>query len=164
MDLQAREGKRKAGDDLLAPVSMGYLVGWRNAGNYLESLIGGLKKHGVAPASCVPDEYSRNPRGYADDWEEQALKNRLAEDGVFDCDPRNMLQHALTVLRTGSPCYGAWHSMGHAMSVVGIRWDETKYQNAIWLVRNSHKEDDIIEMHGRRAQPDELFGFNSTVT
>ena len=35
---------------LLAPVSMGYLVNWRNAGNYLESYIGGARDQGVCAA------------------------------------------------------------------------------------------------------------------
>jgi len=164
MDLQAREGKRKAGDELLAPITMGWIVKWRNVGGHLETFIRGMQDRGMAPLSCVPHQHSRDYRRYADDWKEQALKNRLAKDSVFDADPRNMLQHAVTILRTGTSGYAAWNHMGHAMSVVGMKWDESKYNNVIWEIRNSHYDKDVIEMSGRRAQPDELYGLNASVT
>lgn len=164
MDLQAREGKRKLGDELLAPVTMGWLVNWRNAGNYLEDFIRGMIERGCATASCVPRPHSTSYKQYTDGWEETALQNRLAKDSVFDTDSRNMLQHALSVLHTGTAGYSAWNRLSHAMSVDGLIWDETKYNNVIWVVRNSHDEDDYIEMHGRNAEPDEFFGLNASRT
>jgi len=162
MDLLAREGKLKVGDEILAAVAMGFTVGWRNAGNYLPSLIKGLKERGCPPISFVPDEHSTRYRNYKDGWEEAAMNNRLAPDGVFDCDPRNMLQHAVTGLQTASGGYAAWNRLSHAMSVVGLIWDESKYNNVRWVIRNSHDEDDFIEMTGRNAAPDELFFLNAS--
>jgi len=164
MNCQAREGKRVASTDRLAPVSMGWLVNWRNKGNYLESFIRGAQERGIAPASFIPDQHSTNYRKYKDGWEAAAMKNRLAKRGVWDCDPRNMLQHCLSQLKLGVSLYSAWNRLGHAMSVVGLTWDESKYNNVIWDVRNSHREKVPIQMSGRNAEPDEAFGFNSTIT
>ncbi len=44
MDLRAFEDKDTV---MVAPVSMGYLVGWNNRGNYLESFIKGLREDGI---------------------------------------------------------------------------------------------------------------------
>jgi hypothetical protein len=159
MDLRAREGKPTV---QLSPVSMGYLVNWRNAGNYLESMIGGLKEHGVCEASFTPDLHSIRPKSFKDGWEANALKYRLGE--VWDCDPRNMLQHALSVLATGTPLYIAYNWWGHALECVGIRWDTREKDNVVWIIRNSHDEDDVIELTGNKGVPDEAYGFRASVT
>jgi len=164
MNCQAREGKRVASDDRLAPVSMGWLVNWRNKGNYLESFIRGVQERGIAPASYVPNQHLTNPRTFKDGWEEAAMKNRLAPNSVWDCNPQRMLQHCLSQLKLGVSLYSAWNRLYHAMSVVGMLWDESKYNNVTWMVRNSHKEKVPILMSGRNAEPDESFGFNSTLT
>jgi len=161
MNCRAREGKETV---MLAPVSMGWLVNWRNKGNYLESFIRGVQERGIAPASYVPDQHSPNPRKFKKGWEAAALNFRLPEKSVWDCDPGKMLQHCLSQLKLGVSLYSAWNRLFHAMSVVGLLWDETKYNNVVWQVRNSHNETEPIHMSGRNAEPDESFGFNSTLT
>ena len=157
MDCRAREGKPTV---LLAPVSMGYLVGWKNRGNYLESFVEGAMNHGIAPAEYVPNQHSPNPKNFKAGWEEAALNFRIAE--AWDTDVRNMIQHAISILRTGTPGYIAYNWWGHALSVVGVKWDESQVNNLIWLLRNSHDENDIIEMTGNRAVPDEFIGIRAT--
>ena len=143
MDLRAREGKPTV---LLSPVSLGWLVNWRNQGNYLESAIRGIKERGVCSMEYTPDPHSLNYRQYKEGWEEDALDHRLAE--VWDLDngsDARMIQHAISVLATGSSlhiCYLWW---GHALNCCGLRWDETKRNNLVWIIRNSHAEDDVIE-------------------
>lgn len=159
MDIRAREEKPAVE---LAPVSMGYLVNWRNAGNYLESMIDGLKKTGVCSAEFVPDPFSMNPRKFKAGWDEDRLNYRLGE--VWDCDPRRMLQHSLSVLRTGTPLYIAYNWWGHALEVVAIRWDESQRDNVVWVIRNSHNEDDVIELTGANGVPDEAYGFRASLT
>ena len=164
MNCQAREGKRKLGDDLLAPISVGWSVGWRNVGNYLDAGVAAVIKRGIAPASFIPDPFSRSYRNYKDGWEAAAMQNRLPEDSVWDTNPRNMLQHAISILCTGSSGYIAYNWWGHALSLVGLRWDESAPNNIVWIIRNSHNEDDFLEMTGSRGVPDELLGIRATLT
>ena len=160
MNCRAREGRPTV---MLGPSSAGYLVNWQNRGYYLEAFVRGAQDRGIAPLSFLPSITSLDRRRFKKGWEEEAMKYRLAKDGVWDSSPRNMLQHCLSQLRLGVSLYAAWNRMGHAMSVVGLLWDERKYNNVIWVVRNSHNESEPIEMSGRNAEPDEALGFNSTL-
>jgi hypothetical protein len=162
MDLLAREERPVP---LLSPVSMGYLVNWKDQGNYLESMITGLKDHGVCEARFTPDMLSRNPKTFLAGWEENAYLNRLKE--AWDCDnsaPKTMIQHSISVLGTGSPIYIAYNWWGHALECCGVRWDETQVNNLVWLIRNSHNENDIIEMVGNKAVFDEAYAFRASLT
>ena len=163
MDCQAAEGKRDSSTELLAPVSLGFCVNWRSRGNYLESAIQGVVERGIAPASYIPDQHSRSYKDYAEGWEDAALANRIPEDSVWDTDPDNMLQHALSILRTGRSLYIAYNWWGHALSCVGLIWDESQKNNVIWVIRNSHNEDDFIQLTGSRGVPDEAFGIHATL-
>jgi hypothetical protein len=160
MDCLAREHRKFS---LLSPITMGWLVNWANRGNYLSSMIEGLMTRGVAEMSYTPDMHSRSYKSYKAGWEDNALLHRL--DKVFDTDPRKMTQHAISVMaRTGSGGYIAYNWWGHALECVGVRWDESVVNNLVWLIRNSHDEDDIIEMTGNRAVPDEFYGFAASKT
>jgi hypothetical protein len=159
MDLRAREGKPVP---LLSPVSMGWLVGWKNAGNYLGSMIQGLMDKGVCEASFTPNMLSRDPRTFKEGWEDNALLNRLKE--AWDCDngsPSAMVQHSISILATGTPLYIAYNWWGHALECCGVRWTEGTVNNLTWQIRNSHAEDDIIEMVGAKAVFDEAYGFRA---
>jgi len=143
---------------LLAPVSMGYLVGWANRGNYLESYIRGAREQGVCP---VPEgktfnDLTRSGRF----WDEvgQREKYRLAK--VWDCSPRSMTQHCLSIMCYGRSLYIAYNWWGHALELVGIRYSGSTME---WLISNSHNEDDVIVLTGSRAVPSEAYGFISTV-
>jgi len=161
MDLLAREGKPVP---LLSPVSMGYLVNWRNEGNYLESMIKGLMDHGVCEASYVPSPHSRDYKNYKSGWEANALTHRLGE--AWDCDngsDAKMIQHSISILATGTPTYLAYNWWGHALMCCGVRWTEDQVNNLTWIIRNSHAEDDVIEMVGNKAVFDEAYGFRASL-
>jgi hypothetical protein len=47
--------------------------------------------------------------------------------------------------------------------VVAIKWDESALNNIVWVLRNSHNENDVIELTGSRGVPDEAYGFIDTI-
>ena len=159
MDCRATEGKPTVP---LAPVSMGWLVGWRSRGNYLESYIKGAREEGVAPAECCGgiNSHNRDPDDFDPAWKTERKKYRL--DEVWDCDSRDMVRHAVSCLCYGVPVYIAYNWWRHALELVGVRWDESQRNNVVWQIRNSHNEDDLIELTGSRGVPSEAFGFVST--
>jgi len=142
---------------LLAPASMGYLVQWRNRGNFLESFISGARQEGVCPA---PDGNFNDLTRNAKYWSEigQRDKYRLAK--VWDTDSRNMVQHCVSILCYGRSLYTAYNWWGHAVEVVGIRYEDNKLH---WDISNSHNESDVITLTGSRAVPSEAYGFISTL-
>lgn len=165
MTTRAMESKETV---LLAPVSMGWLVNWANRGNYLESYIRGAREKGVAPANYCGgiNSTNRRPNTYEDGWEEARASYRL--DQVWDTNPRagdqTMIQHCLSILCYGRSLFIAYNWWGHALECVGIRWDESEQNNIVWQIRNSHNENDVIELTGSRGVPDEAYGFIDTVT
>lgn len=165
MDCEAREGKRKPSDPLLSPVSLGWTVGWRNDGNYLESAISGIKERGVCTQEYTPDVHSRSYRRYRDGWEANALQHRALE--FWDLDntrDERMVQHSISILATGTPIYIAYNWWGHALMCTGVRWDESVQHNVVWQIRNSHNETDIIELSGNRGVFDEAYGLRASRT
>jgi hypothetical protein len=157
MDLRAREGKPVP---LLSPVSLGFCVGWKSRGNYLESAIRGLRERGCCEMEYTPDMHSRRYQSYKEGWEENALQHRI--DEVWDCSRSSMVQHAISILATGTPLYIAYNWWGHALMCTGVKWAPRERNSLIWLIRNSHNEDDVIEMTGSRAVPDEAYGFRAS--
>ncbi len=149
---------------LLAPVSMGYLVNWANRGNYLESYIRGAREDGVCPAVNGEINSHTNSSRYWDNHDTDRSKYRL--DKIWDTDSRNgdarMIQHCLSILCYGRSLYIAYNWWGHALECVGLRWDESKPNNLVWIIRNSHNESDFIELVGSKGVPDEAYGFVST--
>lgn len=146
----------------LAPFSLARLVNYQNKGYYLDGTIAGARKYGVASAAFVP-EYDLNPRNWQSGWEGDALQYRLGE--AWDTQKTSdayMLQQALSILRTGVPCYIAYDWWGHALMCCGLLWDESQPNNVIWLDWNSHK-DGLIQLAGSRGVPDELYGLRSTL-
>lgn len=162
MDLFAREGKACP---LLSPVTLGWLVSWRNSGGYLGATIRGIMERGIASAEFTPDIHSRNYGSFRPGWQDDAMKHRLAEAWDMDNTSKSgMIQHAVSVLATGTPMYIAYNWWGHALECCGVLWDETKPNNLVWQIRNSHNEDDIIEMTGSKAVPDEAYGLRASLT
>jgi len=167
MDDEAKEGKRQPGDDLLAPVSLGWLVNWRDQGNYLSSAIRGATERGICSAKFAPRPHDYTGRSLLNGWEEDALLHRINPDDVWDTDnstKARMIQHCVTILTRSVPAYIAYYWWGHALELVGLEWDESEVNNLVWLIRNSHDEDDVIELVGSRAVPDEAFGIRATRT
>jgi hypothetical protein len=158
MDCRALEKKKTT---LLAPVSMGYLVGWQNRGNYLGSFIKGAKNDGICPAVNGNVNSHQNSSSYWSQHDADRDKYRLAT--VWDCDRSQMWRHCVSILCYGVPIYVAYNWWGHALELVGVRWDERQPSNVRAILRNSHRESDLIELTGSRAQPSEAYGFCSTV-
>jgi len=161
MDCRAAEGKPTV---QLAPVSLGWLVSWRNAGYFLDATINGAMEKGIAPASAVPGMHSRNPSSFADDWQTQALLYRPKE--WWDTDKTSdleMIRQCLTILKTGRSLYIAYNWWSHALNCCGMLWDESEPNNVVWRIRNSHNETEPIELTGSRGVPDEAYGVRATL-
>jgi len=159
MDCREAEGKLPI---RLAPFSLGWLVNWRDAGFYLDEAIKGARDRGIASAAYVP-EYSLSYRKYKAGWEKNARFYRPLE--WWDTDKRSdsqMLQQCATILDSGRPCYVAYNWWGHALELVGLTYDTRLANNVAWVLRNSHAEDDFIELTGSRGVPDEAYGVRAT--
>ena len=90
MTLRAVEDKETV---LLSPVSMGYRVGWKNQGNYLEDFIQGAREDGICPGDI------NDHRNIASVWEPLAAKRKLMGFGhaVYrTMDPRARVLKALS--------------------------------------------------------------------
>jgi len=160
MCVEAAEGKPTTA---LAPVSMGYLVGWRNNGNYLESFIEGARNDGICPA--INGEINSHQNS-ASVWAPFAAERKLHQlNKVFDCDPssqRIMLQHIISGLACGRPGYNAFDWWGHSTHYVGVLWTPGTYLNVTLRIRNSHDESEPIDLTGSRMIADENYIFIST--
>jgi hypothetical protein len=161
MDCRAAEGKSTV---LLAPNGLGWLVNWRNQGYFLDETINGAAQRGIPPASHVPDFLSNNPKTFKDGWETEALKYRPLE--WWDTQKTSvtaMIQQCLTILKSGRSLYVGNDEWGHAYDICGMKWDETEKYNVVWVARNSHDEDDQIELVGDFGVPDEAYGPRATI-
>ena len=144
----------------LAPVSMGFLVGWANRGNYLESYIRGARETGICAAI---DGNINDHRNRSSVWDSQPRPVRL--DKVWDIDTRSgddkAVQMLLSCLCYGCPIYIAYNWWGHALEMVGLIWDKSKPRNLIYVIRNSHNESDFILLEGNKGIPDEMYAMVS---
>ena len=142
----------------LAPVSMGYLVGWADRGNYLGSFIQGAREQGICPAV---DGNMNDLRRSASVWNAVGRRDEFKLDLVWDTRSSAMKQHCVSILCYGRSLYVAYNWWGHAVELVGIliRPDGTWE----WWISNSHNEPDIIVLTGSRSIPSEAYGFISTV-
>jgi len=159
MDCREAEGKPAV---RLSPFSLGWLVRWQNSGYYLDATIEGARDRGIASAEFVP-EYNLSPRSFEDGWEKDARLHRPLE--WWDTNKRSdsqMLQQCATILASGRPCYVAYNWWGHALELVGLTYDSRLANNVAWVLRNSHGEDDFIELTGSRGVPDEAYGVRAT--
>lgn len=145
----------------LAPNSLAWLVNWKNQGYYLPETIQGIMSKGIAEASYCK-EYELNPRNFKEGWEDNALKHRLAKDGVWDTTRREGLEKmaamCLALLAGGNSLYIAYNWWGHALEITSLWWDESVFLNLIWGPFNSHADGEI-QLTGERAVPNEAYGF-----
>lgn len=151
---------------MLAPASMGYLVNWKNEGNYLESWIQGAIEKGVCPALENNWNSTKRSASYWAQWEEHRKLYRLDPGAVFDTDPRDdkvMLQHIATLLCAGIPLYIAYHWWGHALQMCGLIWAPGEYLNVKVVDTNSHDDLDWLILAGTKMIPDEAYGFGGTM-
>lgn len=157
MDRRIIEGKPHV---LLGPTSLGWLVNWRNAGNYLDETISGARERGIAPASFTAG-YSIDRRRFKQGWEEAAQNYRPLEWwDIPGSRGDTTTGHCLAVLRSGCPLCVAYDWWGHALECVGMKWDADRRQVG-WVLRNSHGERDQIVIWGQRGVPDEAYGVRS---
>ena len=144
----------------LAPVSMGFLVGWANRGNYLESYIKGAREKGVCEAINGNINDHRNNRSV---WEGKPRPVKL--DKVWDIDTRSGKERALQILLScltyGCPIFIAFNWWSHALCMSALIWDDSKPYDVIFVIRNSHNEDDFILLEGSKGIPDEMYAFVS---
>ncbi len=142
----------------LGPASLGWAVRWRNAGNYLSSAMKAAIERGMASSDFVPDG-TTDPDDFKDGWIDDALNYKPIE--FTDCDrglgEKAMAQHCVSLLVAGIPIYDAFDWWGHALSRMGVVWDESCLYNLRWIDWNSHGDGEI-EMEGRRGIPDEAYG------
>jgi len=148
----------------LAPTSLGWLVNWKNTGYYLDATINGMKDKGVASVEYVPDIHSINPNSFRSGWEEDALRYRVLSwwDTDRSLNDKDFICQCLGILRTGRPLYIAYNWWGHAVQVHGLRWDTSELNNIVWLIQNSHGDNEVIELTGARGVPDEAYGVRAT--
>lgn len=142
---------------MLAPTSLGWLVGWRNRGFFLDAAIAGARQNGIAPATHVP-ELSINPRDFHRDWEAEAAKYRPMEwwDTDRSAGEERFIGQCLAILRTGRPLYVAYNWWAHAVECIALKMDARG--DIEWVIRNSHGEKEPIILRGRKGVPDEAYG------
>ena len=144
----------------LAPVSMGFLVGWSNRGNYLESYIRGARDQGICAAI---DGNINDHRNSASVWNNQPRPVKL--DRVWDIDTRSGKERALQIMLSclvyGCPVYIAYNWWGHALCMSALAWEPSKTYSVVMVIRNSHNEDDFILLEGNKGIPDEMYAFVS---
>jgi hypothetical protein len=148
----------------LAPATLGWLVGWKNRGNYLTSAIEGARERGIS-SSVFARDGTTDQRTFKAGWEKDALQNRPLE--WFDTigvdsrrrNEREQVQHCVSLLLEpggGSPLYSALRWWNHSLDVVGLQWDERETYGLVWQYWNSHG-DGLIELTGSRGVPDEAY-------
>jgi len=146
----------------LAPVSLGWTVNWRNAGNYLTDAIQAATTKGVAPLELVDHQHSRSPSRYKTGWDRARLHFRLTE--TFDVnitrDEIYVLRQILTILATGTPGYMAHNWWMHALMDVAFRWNPN-VRNKVEIGKYNSHNDGLIWMSGSRAIADEWYGLRA---
>lgn len=145
----------------LSPFSLAWLVSYKNSGYFCDKAIAGARMSGIATVDFVP-EYTTDRSRFKDGWQDNAKLHRPTE--WWDVDASNHLQtcrQALSILRTGTPLYIAYEWWRHALSCVGMEWDESQPYGIVWLDWNSHN-DGIIRLGGTKGKPDELYGVRAT--
>lgn len=156
MDARAAEGQRPV---RLAPTSLGWLVGWRNRGFYLDGALKGAREQGIALDEDVPG-LSINPNNFKPGWQERAKLYRPTEwwDTNRGAGDKQFISQCLAILATGRPLYIAYNWWMHALECIGLEWTPGELYNLTWVVRNSHGESGPIRFKGRRGVPDEAYG------
>jgi len=153
----------------LAPVSMGYLVGWANRGNYLESWLRGAMEDGLVPVQggeLSLDEWpnvSINSTNRSSSFWGQydALRQHFRLDRVWDINTRSgemrNIRETLTSLYLSCPIYGAHNYWSHALGHEAMFWDTSAPYNITIGHRNSHGNKDLLVLEGTRATFDEAY-------
>lgn len=164
MDVEARDGRRKAGDPRLAPIFLGGAVRWRNVGYHLDGTIAYATRYGICEEQFVHDPHRNSESNLKEGAYENAQLHRPME--WWECNCRNVsnrfiAQQAMAIFRQASSCYIAHNWWGHALGLVALEWDESKPDNLIWVHRNSHRELKPIRLTGDKGSPSEIYGMRA---
>lgn len=157
---ELREGKNYI---RLAPATLGWLVNWRNKGYYLSETIRGAAERGIASSKYAPDGVS-SMAAFKPGWKEDALSHRPSEwwDTIGKSYSVNaMVKQCVSLILNGLPGYIAYNWWGHALAMVGVRWNEKVKNNIEWIAWNSHG-DGVITITGDRGVPDEFYALRAT--
>lgn len=158
---------------LLAPVSMGYLVGWANRGNYLASWLKGAREKGIVPVQGGetsldewPDVSVNSSNRSSSFWGQyDDHRNNFRLDEVWDVNTRGgevrTAQEVLTSLTMGAPNYIAHNYWSHALQIECMAWDTGAPNNLLWGHLNSHNNNKVLWLEGTRGSPDESYPFIS---
>lgn len=160
MDCRALEGQTPV---RLSPFSLGWLAGWKNRGFFCDEAIAGARERGIASEAFVP-QHNLKPSSFKEGWEKDALRYRPLEwwDTRRASGDVEMIRQCLSILATGRALYVGYNWWGHALEVCGMEWDEAEPNGIVWLLRNSHGEDDVIRLSGEKGIPDEAYGVRAT--
>jgi hypothetical protein len=157
----------------LAPVSMGYLVGWANRGNYLASWIRGAREQGVCPVQGGETSLAEWPNVHINStsrdssfwgrYDSHRKNFRLGQ--VWDINTRSgelrCAQEVLTALTMSAPIYIAHNYWGHALQIETMAWDTSAPNNILWGHLNSHRNNKVLWLEGSKGSPDESYPFIS---
>ena len=135
----------------LNPESLGGDVGWRNAGNSLDSAIAYARTHGICERRFSPP-HNLKTGTWQKGWEENALGYKPAE--WFDLDGKERWPMTVTALLSGYPVYVGYDWWRHALIVVGL----TLVGSEVCLVlRNSwgsnYGDDGYFVLKGNKKYP-----------
>lgn len=156
----------------LAPVSMSYLVGGANRGNYLGSWLKGAREKGIVPVQGGETSLEEWPKvsvnstdrsvSFWGRYDSHRANFRL--DEVWDINTRSELQNAqecLTALTMSAPIYIAHNYWSHALQIECMAWDSSAPNNVLWGHLNSHNNNAVLWLEGSKGSPDEAYPFLS---
>lgn len=139
----------------LAPESLGSAVGWRNAGNYVDSTLQIVRTQGLCAVSFLDRRYSLTPSRWKAGWEKDCENHRV--ESWLDMDvPGKVWDAAMTCTLLGYPYaagFGWWSHLvagGFKARKNGDRY-EIMYRNS-W--GPSYGEDGWFWMAEGKGTPD----------
>ena len=118
------------------------------------------RREGIASFEYAKDG-TTNKNTFKPGWQANRVKYKPHEwwDTVGKSfSKKGMLRQCVSLILNGLPGYIAYNWWGHALELVGLNWDESLQNNVAWVLRNSHDENDVIELTGSRGVPDEAYG------
>lgn len=132
----------------LSPESLAEDVGYRNAGNMLDSALAYAAKNGIATRDFVP-QFKINPKDWKEGWKEDR-KNYIPLEW-FDLGGKDVWAETVTALLSGDGCF------------IGLDW----WRHAVWYdmlgindkgqigvhTPNSHGEGNDVWLFGSKAVP-----------
>jgi hypothetical protein len=139
---------------------MGYLVGWRNEGNYLGSFLKGARDDGICPAETQSIGGMNDHRNRSSIWPMGGDRELYLLGDSIELNPDNMQQMCVSACCNGYTIYVAYMWWGHAVELVAYRYRGGELQT---IISNSHNETDYYVLTGSKAVPYEAHAILTTV-